>query len=65
MPIYLYKCEECGDVFEYLIIKSTDKPKCDKCGSSKLKKLPTTFGVRMDSSGSSGSCPTGTCPISE
>ncbi|MBN2543575.1 zinc ribbon domain-containing protein [bacterium] len=63
MPIYVYKCEECGEVFEHLIIRSTDKPKCSKCGSENLKKLPTTFGVKMGSSSSTGSCPTGTCPL--
>jgi len=65
MPIYLYKCEECGEVFECLVMKSTDEPKCSKCGSPSLKKLPTTFGVRMGDSGSVASCPTGTCPISK
>ncbi len=63
MPIYLYKCEKCGKVFEQLVMKASEKPKCSKCGSSNLKKLPTTFGVKMGASGSGGSCPTGTCSL--
>ena len=64
MPIYTYECEDCGEIFDCLVFKSTEKPKCSSCGSSNLKKLPTSFGVRMGDSGSGGSCPTGTCPIS-
>lgn len=62
MPIYIYKCEDCGEVFEYFIAKRSDKPECAKCGSHKLKKLPSTFGVKMRNS--TGSCPTGTCGLS-
>ncbi len=64
MPIYIYRCKKCGEVFEYLSMGSTEHPKCRKCGSSNLEKLPTAFGVRMEESGSS-SCPTGTCPLSK
>ncbi len=62
MPIYIYKCEDCGDIFEYFVAKTSDKPECGKCGSHNLTKLPSTFGVKMGSS-TGGSCPTGTCGL--
>ena len=41
MPIYEYKCEKCEHVFEMLVGSSENQSKihCEKCGSSKLKKL--------------------------
>ncbi len=68
MPVYTYKCKDCGLVFDFLMIKKTEKPKCKGCGSYNLEKQLTTFAVRMDNTnttgGSNSSCPTGTCPIS-
>jgi len=66
MPIYSYRCKDCGAEFELLvgITQSSKKPKCKKCGSKNLKRLFSSFGVRMGSSSTgSSSCPTGTCPI--
>ncbi len=47
MPLYEYKCEKCGALNEFLIIKkaSTDVLKCRECGSEKLKKEFSTFSV--------------------
>ena len=40
MPIYEYKCNACGEVFE-AIQKFSDKPlkKCSRCGARKVEKL--------------------------
>lgn len=40
MPIYEYKCNGCGEVFE-AIQKFSDKPlkKCKLCGGKKVEKL--------------------------
>jgi len=65
MPIYEYRCTECGHVMEML-----EKPgaagqhKCDMCGSSRMEKVFSTFGVGAGAKSSGGSCPTGTCPLS-
>jgi len=66
MPIYTYKCKNCGQIFDFLKLKKSEKAKCKKCGSTNLEKQFAAFGVRMnDSSSTSGSsCPTGTCPLS-
>lgn len=39
MPIYGYKCEECGHTEDYLV-KSSDSevPACKNCGSTKQEK---------------------------
>ncbi|GEM_PF-1681027 len=39
MPIYEYKCRECGFEFEELVFNRDECPKCPKCGSPKTEKL--------------------------
>lgn len=61
MPIYEYKCENCGKKFEKLIY-SDEKIECPKCGSEKVKKLISLFMTSGISSGSScSSCSGGSC----
>jgi len=49
MPIYSYKCENCGDSFDKLQ-KMSDKQlkKCKKCGKHKLKKQLTCCSLRTN-----------------
>jgi len=64
MPIFEYKCKNCGHKAEFLE-KSSKKTKhvCEKCGSSDMQKLFSGFSIgQVDQTG--GSCPTGTCPLS-
>jgi len=66
MPIFEYRCNKCGHKTEFLE-KSSSKNKhiCEKCGSSDMQKLFSTFSATSSSkSGGSDSCPTGTCPLS-
>ena len=39
MPIFEYRCLDCGKNSEVLIYGSDDLPKCNSCGSGNLKKL--------------------------
>ena len=41
MPIYEYKCGDCGKVSEFLVGVTKDEPeiKCSFCSSKKLDKL--------------------------
>ena len=39
MPIFEYLCAKCGRMTEILITHSDDVPRCEGCGSTKLKKL--------------------------
>jgi len=64
MPIFEYRCKKCGQVTEVLEKAGAEnKHKCANCGSEKMEKLLSTFGVGQNLSSSGGSCPTGTCPL--
>lgn len=39
MPIYEYRCEQCGEVFEKMQRMGADAPACPKCGALEAKKL--------------------------
>ncbi len=52
MPIYEYRCEECGHELEAMQ-KMADAPltECPKCGEPALKKLISAAGFRLKGSG--------------
>ena len=40
MPIFEYKCEKCGHIFEVLELGGGEKKReCPQCGSTEIKKL--------------------------
>jgi putative FmdB family regulatory protein len=44
MPIYEYRCADCGSAFELLLSRSTDQEvKCQSCGGGRVAKLFSTF----------------------
>ncbi len=47
MPIYEYRCRECDELFEVFVRSPSQKanPTCPKCGSQKVKKAVSLFGV--------------------
>ncbi|NQT81399.1 zinc ribbon domain-containing protein [bacterium] len=59
MPIYEYRCEECGAVTEFLqrTIAVPEKVICENCGSDKVTRLLSAANV----SASSGRAPGRTC----
>jgi len=50
MPIYEYKCLECGKVFEFFDKDGKDKPECPHC-DGKVKRLMSRFGFELKGSG--------------
>jgi len=63
MPLFKYRCAVCKHIMEVLEKADADgQHVCEKCGSRHMVKLMATFSV--GSAASSGSCPTGTCPLS-
>ena len=63
MPIYEYRCEECEEGFE-LFVRSLSQqadPTCPKCGSPKVRRAISLFGLGKASASiaSSASCDTG------
>ena len=54
MPIYEYRCKECGERIEVLIRSEKDLPSCPNCGSTRMEKLISAPQVRMDGFSPSG-----------
>ncbi len=52
MPIYEYRCEDCGHELE-AIQKMSDAPltECPSCGQPALRKLVSAAGFRLSGSG--------------
>ena len=58
MPIYDYRCKECGTVFEALV-RSFDSQavKCPGCGSEDMEKLVSAASmIRMDAPAPGTTC---------
>ena len=62
MPIYEYRCENCGAEFETLVFTPRDimSVACTTCGSDKVSKLMSGASVLQGDSGG-GSCGSGPC----
>lgn len=58
MPIYEYRCAECGSVTEFLVGmgQSPEKALCSSCGGSRLEKImsATAISVGTDTSDAPG-----------
>jgi putative FmdB family regulatory protein len=61
MPIYEYRCSECGKKFEKLLlsISSTSQVECPRCGGRKVEKLFSLFGTKASESSSTACGPVG------
>lgn len=61
MPIYSYRCNECGEKFDLLVGVTSDsvEKECPKCGNKKIEKTLTACSVRVTNN--EPSCSTGTC----
>ena len=72
MPIFEYKCRQCGHVTGFLEkAGAKGSHKCEKCGSAKTDKAFSTFAAQIGPSkgaptacAHAGSCSSGTCPLS-
>ncbi|MBN2515821.1 MAG: zinc ribbon domain-containing protein [Deltaproteobacteria bacterium] len=61
MPIYEYKCKNCGHEFETIVFSSNDdsKVECPQCGKKKAEKMisrPARAGGGCAESCSASSC---------
>lgn len=48
MPLFEYRCVDCGTQCE-LLIRGSATPICPSCGSSALERLVSMFAVSSDS----------------
>ncbi|MHC4482474.1 MAG: FmdB family zinc ribbon protein [Planctomycetota bacterium] len=65
MPIYEYKCSNCGRISEFLENSSSKKRRgCTHCGSTRLVKQLSVFsaGVKQGDSKRCHGCSDYTCP---
>jgi len=69
MPIFEYRCQDCGTKFEKLVRNSdTSGPECPSCGTEHLSKELSTFSAHANGRSASapqpmgGGCPAGMCP---
>ena len=68
MPIYEYRCEDCGTKFEKLVRRMGGVPEqgCPSCGQMHLKQELSTFAAHANGRSKSAAepmCPSGgVCP---
>jgi putative FmdB family regulatory protein len=66
MPIFEYKCNDCGKKFDILHKSSANLEEviCPDCQSKNSKKLLSSFSASVGSSGfDAPSCATGNCGV--
>ncbi len=65
MPIFEYECTNCQTQFE-LLVRNGEKPRCEKCDSTKVEKLLSAPVSHVSGSSSlpvtGGSCPPSDAP---
>jgi putative FmdB family regulatory protein len=49
MPIYDYRCRDCGRRFEYLLRSSSPEAECPACASRDLEQLVSLCSMSSDS----------------
>ncbi|MEJ2079108.1 MAG: zinc ribbon domain-containing protein [Acidobacteriota bacterium] len=57
MPIYEYRCPECGREFERIVANDKAEVRCPSCGRQKVERLLSSFAVRGGSRRKSGCAP--------
>jgi putative FmdB family regulatory protein len=66
MPIYEYRCEDCGTKFEKLVRRQAEVPgvECPSCGLKHLKQEFSSFAAHAGGNARSAEmpvCPSGRC----
>lgn len=61
MPIYEYKCKDCGEVSELIVLKQDEAVSCASCNSQNLEKLMSAHNTMGSSSAFTAPMPGGCC----
>lgn len=61
MPLYEYRCQACGHLFEKMVSfsQSSKLPECPVCNSTETRKQMSTFASKGSSSSGSNCSSTG------
>ena len=51
MPLFEFKCNDCGQLSELLILGHDDNPECSACGSTRLAKQMSAHSSMSGTSG--------------
>lgn len=53
MPLYKYRCNECGNTFKVLQRngKKEEEPECPVCGAKESERVISSVGIRFKGSG--------------
>jgi putative FmdB family regulatory protein len=71
MPIFEYRCGQCGHVTEFLEkAGAKGEHACEQCGSTATEKVFSTFAAQSGQAAAPscprrGTCPSGTCPLAK
>ncbi|MCX5811751.1 MAG: zinc ribbon domain-containing protein [Proteobacteria bacterium] len=61
MPIYEYKCGDCGSISEFIILGKAEGLHCKHCNSEHLEKLLSAHNTANSSHNSMPGIPGGCC----
>jgi putative FmdB family regulatory protein len=50
MPLYEFKCLDCGNLFELLMLKPAQKAVCPSCESESVERVLSMFAVSSEAS---------------
>lgn len=51
MPIYDFRCPDCGHVFEKIVASSASKAECSKCGALSNKQVSAPAAPQFKGTG--------------
>ncbi len=55
MPLYEFRCADCGQIFDRLLPMGSEAPACASCGSPDVNRLISLIGGLVGSGGSTAS----------
>ena len=61
MPIFNYRCSDCGDEFEVLSKSGDSLIECSNCGGKNIKKIYSSFDFNIKETISGRGCSMGGC----
>jgi len=61
MPLFEYRCQDCGEQFETVVFDRNRQVTCKKCHSARVEKLISVFAVAGGARSESAALEPGPC----